>query len=139
LGKRTPAAPPELLTLLKTFTFPGNIRELQSMIFDAVSRHKSGILSLQTFRAHIGSSNTTDRESVAQTSGASQVSPPIEFTGAVLPTIKQATDLLVREAMQRANGNQSVAAGMLGISQQALSKRLRKEREAQAGPAGIED
>jgi len=43
--------------------------------------------------------------------------------------IKQATDLLVREAMQRANGNQSIAAGMLGISQQALSKRLKKERE----------
>jgi DNA-binding protein Fis len=29
--------------------------------------------------------------------------------------------------MQRANGNQSIAAGMLGISQQALSKRLKKE------------
>jgi DNA-binding protein Fis len=31
--------------------------------------------------------------------------------------------------MQRAGGNQSIAAGMLGISQQALSKRLKKERE----------
>lgn len=47
--------------------------------------------------------------------------------GPELPSIKQATDLLIREAMQRANGNQSIAAGMLGISQQALSKRLKKE------------
>ena len=56
-------------------------------------------------------------------------STSIVFAGPELPTIKQATDLLVREAMQRANGNQSIAAGMLGISQQALSKRLKKERE----------
>ncbi|MDX1777614.1 MAG: helix-turn-helix domain-containing protein, partial [Thermodesulfobacteriota bacterium] len=53
----------------------------------------------------------------------------IVFPGPELPTIKQATDLLVREAMQRADGNQSIAAGMLGISQQALSKRLKKEKK----------
>jgi DNA-binding protein Fis len=56
-------------------------------------------------------------------------SPAIAFPGLQLPTIKQATDFLVREAMNRASGNQSIAAGMLGISQQALSKRLRKERK----------
>ena len=46
-----------------------------------------------------------------------------------LPTIKQAAKLLVAEAMRRAKGNQSVAAGMLGITQQALSKRLIQEKK----------
>jgi DNA-binding protein Fis len=45
-----------------------------------------------------------------------------------LPTIKQTTKLLVAEAMKRAKGNQSVASVMLGISQQALSKRLKLEK-----------
>jgi hypothetical protein len=45
-----------------------------------------------------------------------------------LPTIKQTTKLLVAEAMSRAKGNQSIAASMLGISQQALSKRLIQEK-----------
>jgi DNA-binding protein Fis len=46
-----------------------------------------------------------------------------------LPSIKQATDLLVVEAMRRTGGNQSIAAGLLGISQQALSKRLKKKKK----------
>ncbi|HYW84514.1 MAG TPA: helix-turn-helix domain-containing protein, partial [Spirochaetia bacterium] len=33
-------------------------------------------------------------------------------------------ELLVDEALRRAGGNQSIAAGMLGISHQALNRRL---------------
>jgi DNA-binding protein Fis len=33
-----------------------------------------------------------------------------------LPTIEQLTQLLMTEAMKRANGNKSIAAEMLGIS-----------------------
>ena len=43
-----------------------------------------------------------------------------------LPTLKQVEQILVDEAMQRAEGNQSVAAMNLGISRQALNKRLKK-------------
>ncbi|MCD6384667.1 helix-turn-helix domain-containing protein, partial [Candidatus Sumerlaeota bacterium] len=43
-----------------------------------------------------------------------------------LPTLKEATRLLIQEAMRRAQGNQSIAARLLGISQQALSKRLKR-------------
>ena len=130
LGKKKPTSSPELFTLLKNYAFPGNIRELQSMIIDAVSRHKSGVLSLQAFRSHIERSQPETTIRIAQSSDATSKSPAIVFPGSVLPTIKQATDLLVREAMQRADGNQSIAAGMLGISQQALSKRLKKEKES---------
>jgi DNA-binding NtrC family response regulator len=129
LGKKKPTPPPELYTLLKNYSFPGNIRELQSMIIDAVSRHKSGVLSLQAFRSHINRSQPEKTGNARLPLDATTKSPPIVFPGLELPTIKQATDYLVREAMQRANGNQSIAAGMLGISQQALSKRLRKDHQ----------
>jgi transcriptional regulator with PAS, ATPase and Fis domain len=45
---------------------------------------------------------------------------------ALLPTLKQSCVLLVREAMRRANGNQTQAARLLGISRPALIKRLQK-------------
>ncbi|MDO9080950.1 MAG: helix-turn-helix domain-containing protein, partial [Desulfuromonadales bacterium] len=45
-----------------------------------------------------------------------------------LPTFGDAAELLVEEAMQRADGNQSLAARLLGISQPALSKRLKQSR-----------
>jgi DNA-binding protein Fis len=43
--------------------------------------------------------------------------------------------LAVAEALRRSGGNQSVAAMMLGISQQALSKRLAKDDESGKYPA----
>jgi len=126
LNKKTPAFPDELFTLLRAYPFPGNVRELQTLVFDAVSRHRGGILSLNVFKSHI--QRYQSRE-------GSQLEKPVSSTGGdlglitfstKLPTIKQAAQLLVAEAMKRANGNQSVAAGLLGITQQALSKRLKK-------------
>ncbi|MCP4350794.1 MAG: hypothetical protein GY795_35460 [Desulfobacterales bacterium] len=46
-----------------------------------------------------------------------------------LPTIKQTTNWLIDEAMKRSLGNQSVAAKTLGITQPALSSRMKKKRE----------
>jgi DNA-binding protein Fis len=46
-----------------------------------------------------------------------------------LPTLKQAGLLVIDEAMKRSKGNQAIAALSLGISRQALNKRLRKTRQ----------
>lgn len=121
LHKNKPRVPKELLPLLEAYDFPGNIRELQAMIFDAVAQNSNGSISLAPFRKHIA--RTQQSQADLQQINENQPRP---FTFATpLPTIKQATRLLVEEAMQRAQNNQSTAATMLGISQQALSKRLK--------------
>jgi len=122
LKKNKPTVPKELFALLKTYAYPGNIRELQSMIFDAISQHKTGILSLEAFKSRLGRNKSAAPEMPAE---ATPAGPAITFAEQ-LPTIKAATRLLVEEALKRSGGNQSIAAGMLGISQQALSKRLKK-------------
>ena len=125
LNKPRPSVPDALLTLLTGYFYPGNVRELESMIFDAVSRHQSGPLSMASIQAHV------DREQTAGGSGASSTAvydfgdPPITFSHR-LPTLKEAAQLLVAEAMRRSGGNQSKASKMLGVSQQALSKRAEK-------------
>jgi DNA-binding NtrC family response regulator len=123
LNKKKPTPPSELITLLSTYHFPGNIRELESIIFDAVSSHKSGKLSMDVFKTHISQKHPT----AITDSGdlTSEKSIPIIFSGQ-LPTLKQAEQLLIDEAMKRSNGNQSIAALGLGISRQALNKRLKK-------------
>jgi DNA-binding NtrC family response regulator len=123
LNKPVPSAPNEFVALLSSHTYPGNIRELESIIFDAVSRHQSGSLSLDSIRSHIQRERTPSDHLQPLTG---QVSEPRILFSQQLPTIKEATWMLVKEAMHRNDGNQSRAAKELGISQQALSKRLKK-------------
>jgi DNA-binding NtrC family response regulator len=46
-----------------------------------------------------------------------------------LPTLKKSANLLVMEAIKRTKGNQSMAARLLGITQPALSSRLKKVKK----------
>ncbi len=120
LRKRTPTPPPELLGLLAAYDFPGNIRELQTMIADAVSRHRGGVLSMESFRAVVGARLAEKTESRA--APAAGLDPDAFLAGQ--PTLKQAEEFLVRRALEQAKGNQGIAAQLLGITRQALNKRL---------------
>lgn len=122
LAKKKPTPPEELLTLLSTYDFPGNIRELESMIFDAVSSHRSGKLSMEVFKSHIYQKHPTFEAYSRQL--LSEKSTLISFSDQ-LPTLKQAEQLLISETLSRSNNNQSIAALSLGISRQALNKRLK--------------
>lgn len=123
LNIKKPTAPKELRTLLGTHNYPGNIRELESMIFDAVSRHESGQLSMQSFKLYIKTKNH-ELES-DQLQNEKQNYELITFHDE-LPTLKQAERRLISEALNRSSGNQSIAAMMLGISRQALNRRLKR-------------
>jgi len=119
LGKKRLAVPPELLVLLQTYDFPGNVRELRSMIFNAVSRQREKMLSLQPFREAMGHTGAAPHLSAC--------SEELVFPDK-LPTLKDCTRRLVEEALARAKGNQAIAAGLLGITPQALSKRLARRK-----------
>lgn len=125
LGKKVPTPPPELAVLLATYHFPGNIRELAGMVCDAVSRHQGAKLSMESFRQAIGNNGPLPGQNSSR-----ELTEPLLSFHTRLPTLSQAADLLVVEAMQRARENQSIAADLLGISRPALSKRLKKMREA---------
>ena len=113
LDKPVPDIPKTLIETMETYPFKGNIRELKSMVHDALSRYKSGPITADLFKglggAGHGKESPIDKES--------------------LPTLKQASATLVEKAMAQTGQNQSAAAKILGISQQALSKRLQKLRE----------
>ncbi len=124
IGKPVPSYPPELPLLLSNYHFPGNIRELRALIFDAVTQHRSHLLSMEVFRQVVGQSldtNQTTRDQQSESFATFNPEGP-------LPTLAQMDSLLVEEALKRADNNQSLAARLLGISQPALSKRLKKSR-----------
>lgn len=122
MKKKKPTAPPELLTLISTYNFPGNIRELQAMVYDAVARHKGGVLSMESFRDIIGQ----ERQGAAAQARAAEETVPYG-TRENFPTLRDAESALIDKAMKLANGNQGIAASLLGITRQALNKRLNRK------------
>ena len=120
LGKKKPAYPEQLITLLQNYAFPGNVRELRTMIYDAVSTHTSKMLSLSRFEHHLEEErrnyDISPEESLIPLAALNIVGP--------MPTMKQATQILIAEAMKRTNNNQSMAAKLLGITRQTLARNL---------------
>ena len=96
------------------------------MIWDAVSNHKMGKLSLDVFKAHIKQTQPSfDPDAELPTRKEGEL---LSFSQQ-LPTFKQAEQLLIAEALNRSGGNQAIAALSLGISRQALNKRLQQNKQ----------
>lgn len=127
LDRRKPAYPPELINLLSTYDFPGNIRELRNMVMDALSRQESGTISMNHFKKQIMIQHEMEPESIARSADGTESTPFSNLKR--LPSLKQADNILIKEALQRTNGNQRLAAEMLGITRQALNWRLKKNAD----------
>jgi two-component system, NtrC family, nitrogen regulation response regulator GlnG len=124
LAKTAPTEPLALYQLLNTYSFPGNVRELEALVFDAVARHQGTILSLHSFKEAIaGEPRLAASELPEEPSTGLTAWFPEQ-----LPTFKAVEEALLTEALRRADGNQGVAAVLLGISRQALNKRLRRRQ-----------
>ncbi len=126
MGKKPPDPPQELYGLLENYHFPGNIRELRAMVFDAVARHQSGnVLSAKGFRKYVKAQRKETRISPEE--------PGSSLVDERFPTLKEAERLHIDEALRRAGGNQGTAATLLGISRPALNRRLARMKEKQEG------
>jgi DNA-binding NtrC family response regulator len=97
------------------------------MMFDALARHKSGRISRESFGGFIGLDNVF--------SPAVHGTSPENGTLSVdifqcFPTLKEADNYLITEAMRHPNGNHRKAASYFGMTRQALNKRLHKSRHS---------
>lgn len=126
LEKTKPTPSGGLIDLLVAYDFPGNVRELESMVFDVMSQHTGGILTTQYFRDHIGNRDSGTRDQM-NGEAVDAEHPFAQYNR--LPTLRLATESLIAEALSRANGNQTVAADLLGMTRTALNKRLTRARK----------
>jgi two-component system, NtrC family, response regulator HydG len=131
LGIVPPSYPPELIDLLETYHFPGNVRELQGMVSDAVPRSKSRMLSQEPFKQAIALDlGQKPQSSGEQPMDEASLQKKLESIWGHFPTLHEAEDLLISGALSAAKGNQGIAATMLGLKRQTLNMRLKAKKGA---------
>ena len=118
-GKAIGGIAPEALKLLVDFHWPGNVRELENIIERAVVMASGTRIETADIRLD-----------VAWPGGNSTAPAASENSAAIfLPegmTLEQYEDKLIQAALERAGGNKSQAARLLGLSRNALRYRLSK-------------
>ncbi|MCU0609797.1 MAG: sigma-54 dependent transcriptional regulator [Chitinispirillaceae bacterium] len=127
LNKPQPALSDRLLSSLETYSFPGNIRELRNMMFDAVSISKNSTLDTAAVAGRLDKRRTA--ETVASLTGTLTIETLSRWEQ--LPSLREAEQMLVEEALRRAGGNQTIAAQLLGMTRSALNKRLTRAKDSE--------
>lgn len=107
----------EALGVLQCYSFPGNIRELRGLLMRARVMSPPGCIDPAALRSLVG-------QLPPSPPGSPPADPP---PSPPFPTIQQAIANLVAQALRASKGQQNLAAKLLGISPQALSKRLHKD------------
>jgi two-component system nitrogen regulation response regulator GlnG len=139
LGRQVQEVAPETLERLRSYPWPGNIRELQSVLKQALLR-SSGAVLLPAFlpellieQAEVGGQKPDAGEQ--ESAGGSSANLNLEaFIRAGLrpeakdlyaETHRQVDRLLLPLALEYTGGNQHQAARLLGIARQTLRQKLR--------------
>lgn len=125
LGRAPVVTPEELFNVLSAHAYPGNVRELRALVIDTLSTHETFSDALPELRKKLGEGRLPPPEVQVTTH------PSLIF-GPTLPTVEDAKDLLIQEALRRTGGNKSMAARMLGMTRQALNKRERQKAHAES-------
>ena len=128
LGIPLPSYPKELLELLDVYHYPGNVRELQAIVFDAVARSKSGMMSQEPFRHVMATSRPQSALHATDAVAPDVRRQMLEEVWGHFPTLEEAENLLTDLALTAAQGNQGTAATMLGLKRQTLNIRLKNRK-----------
>jgi DNA-binding NtrC family response regulator len=112
---------PGAMAFLETCHFPGNVRELQSVLYDAVARHGSGPLQREDFSL-MGEGSASAQHSASAVPGATH---PFSFHFESFPTARDLEGFHLNEALTLANGDHNLAAAYLGVSRKTVDNRLK--------------
>ena len=122
LGRRSGLQPPQLgddaLELLKSYPFPGNVRELENVLERAITLCVSGVITPEHVKLR-----TTQRPTASVPVPAAATAAGSAALGEHLEEIER--DAIVK-ALEKTRYNKTAAAKLLGMSFRALRYRIKK-------------
>lgn len=125
MNKNVPGISTRAVEALCRHHFFGNIRELKAYIFDAVALCQYNDISDESILERLEGAITPQGERPVKAN-------PLESIFGYFPTLTELSEYAVDLALNVANNNQSQASRLLGISRQALHKRIKKSKSGQA-------
>jgi DNA-binding NtrC family response regulator len=123
-AKRRRSVSTEALKLLMAYDWPGNVRQLESVIERAVLLGEGEQIQAQDLPANVRAGITTPR-------GAMDLEIP--ESGIDIEALERS---LILKALAKAGNNVSRAARLLGLSRRTLQYRMEKMNDAPDGAAG---
>ncbi|TYT75455.1 sigma-54-dependent transcriptional regulator [Desulfobotulus mexicanus] len=115
-----------LVQVLQKHDFPGNIREFQGLVHDAVGKSRGRPLCPDHFNLP---ETLTVKSKKDDDFNHDHAFLPLD----PFPTLADAEASLILEALHREKGNQTRAAELLGISRQTLNRKLRQDKKSPHG------
>ena len=119
---RKPSYVADLIPALKKYDFPGNVREIRAMVFNAVSSAGGSILSATSFPEL-----TRRIEPSTVTFETLDTSKTLKSIFGKVPSMAELEMQAIKEALEECNGNRTHAAAMLGITRQTLIRKLKQD------------
>ncbi len=116
-GKPITGITPAAMRRLMDFHWPGNVREVENIIERAVALSTGTVIDVADVQVDLSPS--------APAGGAAAALSPIPFPPPGM-SLEQFEEEIIKEALNRAHGNKSQAARLLGLSRNALRYRLSK-------------
>ena len=120
MNRQPPSISREAMHLLLKHPFYGNIRELKTYLYDAVARCNNSEVPYALLAERIGGSISNNSDTIPETSS-------LQKLFGQFPSLEELAQFAITEALMISSDNQTQAARLLGISKQALSKRLKKQ------------
>ncbi|TGL58440.1 sigma-54 interaction domain-containing protein [Leptospira sarikeiensis] len=118
IGKPIPELDPKVFSLLMSYSWPGNIRELEHTILRSMVSDKEGVLDLTSFPEILKNSKFNAKKFTVDISKLQKIQLDDE--------IRYYTKSLVEEALRLFEGNKTKAAEYLGIKRTTLTYRIKE-------------
>ena len=112
-GKRIEGFDEQAQAYLRNYSYPGNVRELESIIAHAIIMADDEIIRAR------------DLPDQVRAGGSAPFALP-HYASDDVPTLKEMEEQLIRRALEKLDGNQTEAAEKLGISRSTLWRKMKE-------------
>jgi two-component system response regulator AtoC len=127
LGRPVPRVAPEVIDVLETYDFPGNVRELSHIVERAMLIAREGVITAADLPQEV-----TRTWQAAPAAGGGSLAED-------WPTLSTLERRYIDRVLSRTGGNKTRAAEVLGIDRRTLNRMFARERAAAAGAASDAD